>query len=246
MAGAEQLNPLEQFEIHRLIPIEIGGVDDHAFDYFSVAVEFAPIAIEVLPEAALEPGRDRVPSTAEWQVGAGKGFGQVTTTPQHHTCQVAGGRDSIQVDEMPALGRDHGCPQCIGYVGRSIPAHHQIEVIRCRSARTEESEFAHRHPAAPGACDVKGSNTHEAARIGIASGDHLEVGAHTFGLQPCQDPGPGHEGAGGRGVAPEVFPFRAESEHGAAVGTFYERHTPEGHQADLSARSQSVSTAFTA
>jgi hypothetical protein len=61
--------------------VEIGGVDDHAFDYFSVAVEFAPIAIEILPEAALEPGRHRIPSPHEWQVWAGKGLRHVTTTP---------------------------------------------------------------------------------------------------------------------------------------------------------------------
>ena len=61
MAGAEQLNPLEQFEIHRLIPIEIGGVDvsfTNSSLWMVIAITLVTLFLTLsVRRRALVPGR---------------------------------------------------------------------------------------------------------------------------------------------------------------------------------------------
>jgi F-type H+-transporting ATPase subunit a len=61
VAGAEQLNPLEQFEIHRLIPIEIGGVDvsfTNSSLWMVIAITLATLFLTLsVRRRALVPGR---------------------------------------------------------------------------------------------------------------------------------------------------------------------------------------------
>ena len=61
MAGAEQLNPLEQFEIHRLVPIEIGGVDvsfTNSSLWMVIAITLATLFLTLsVRSRALVPGR---------------------------------------------------------------------------------------------------------------------------------------------------------------------------------------------
>ncbi len=61
MAGAEQLNPLEQFEIHRLVPIEIGGVDvsfTNSSLWMVIAITLATLFLTLsVRRRALVPGR---------------------------------------------------------------------------------------------------------------------------------------------------------------------------------------------
>ena len=61
MAGAEQLNPLEQFEIHRLVPIEIGGVDvsfTNSSLWMVIAITLVTLFLTLsVRRRALVPGR---------------------------------------------------------------------------------------------------------------------------------------------------------------------------------------------